>query len=111
MNIKFSQIKLRLSLELKEKIEASSSKNKRSMNAEIIAAIERSIEFSADGDERINSALESLLAFSIKIAQKEIVNNSLPPAEKKLLSLLDNIPDSKKSILLKAFISISDATN
>lgn len=67
------QLRIRLPVEIKEKIERSAKSNNRSMNAEIIAAIEAWI--SGESDELHQKNVDRVIRIATKAFREEISKN------------------------------------
>lgn len=79
-----AQMKIRMSAELRDRISAEAERNNRSMNAEIVARLERSL-YPASDEESAMAAIRTLMEHGKKYEMDISINMSRPP--EKLLEL------------------------
>jgi hypothetical protein len=77
---------LRMQADLKEEIKASADRSGRSMNAEIVHRLERSLQWDEDGQQEAN---ELIAALETKLAEAVKVNEYLESLRADLIDRLD----------------------
>lgn len=83
-----AQMKIRMSAELRDRIAAEAERNNRSMNAEIVARLERSL-YPASDEESAMAAIRTLMEHGKKYEMDISINMSRPP-EKTLALAIKN---------------------
>ncbi|ECE0459769.1 Arc family DNA-binding protein [Salmonella enterica] len=94
------QINVRLPQELKDELHAIAERNKRSVNAEVIAAIELALSIQGGHDGIVNEASKTIegMGYSVKLMKPKEIDNFLhtvakSAAEMALKELIKNNPE------------------